>query len=404
MLGVMMTDARPSAALLEAQARLEALRASLGIVPHDPVPVAAEAVPAKPKHTSFQGGQTLLLKRRQVEAWAQRERVSDALKASLEQTHTRLQPLPSRLEPALPKQPESLGKVKVYPDISLKMVEAGMAAPGRIYWLLRYLDTDGQGWLLVDSVRDHLTRRGSKLKVCGWRRLRQILTQGENAFWRRDRVGRLWLLGAAQVAAKLAVSRLTGKPVEMPVKELLGGIQAVRAHFYACFHSGRTTDNPISREKLRALTGIPERTQLEYEKTAVVTKQRNFVIGETYTQPQTHERAWLHGRATFYFIDAKGHQGKAGREYIAWHLPNSYTGPHAKRCKGRQKKINRRLVDLVMKGMRGNGREQVDKVFWPHGAAAAAAYTRNQAHDAYWPQQPTRVRRFYMWQVLSREV
>jgi len=197
------------------------------------------------------------------------------------------------------------------------------------------------------------------------------------------------------------LNQLEGNPVAIPVKGLLKGIKAVRAHFYASFHSGRKTNNPISREKLRTITSVPERTQLDYETTANITTQKNMAIGERYSQTQTHERAWLHGKAAFHFVDINGFQGKAGRDYVAWHLPNSYTGPHVTCCKGRQKKINRRLVDLVMQGMRGNGREQVDKVFWPHGAAAGAAHTKNQTQDAYWPQQHTRTRAFYLWQVLS---
>ena len=397
-----MSKARPSSALLEAQTRLLALRESLGIVPHDPPPFATESALGKGNNAAPSRSQELLLKRRQVEAKLQGERASDALKSTLAQPDTHS---PAVMLPASPVQPSRQvtrpqESVKIYPDLALGMLEANLAAPGRVYWLLKHIDTIGQGWLSVETIRDRLTGHGSKLKVCGWRRLRQIFSQGENVFWRRDRVGRLWLYGVAQVAANLAVERLTGNPVSIPIKNLLGGIQAVRAHFYACFHSGRRKDNPISREQLRAITNVPERTQLEYEKTAAVTKQQNFAIGERYSQEQFYERAWVHGRGTFHFLDTKGQQGTAGREYVAWHLPNNYTGPHAKRNKGRQKKINQRLVDLVMKGMRGNGWEPVDKVFWPHGAAAGAAYNRDQEHDAYWPQQLTRNRTYHLWHVI----
>lgn len=399
-----MSGKQPPATLLEAQAKLLALRESWGIVPHDPPPFNPDPVPEHPQETALDWAQALLVQRRQAEARTQGERASDTLKASLKPVETpnpkKFVSRPRLVSPAPAPPISETDKVKVYPSLAVAMVEQDLAAPGRVYWLLRHMDSIGQGWVDDAKARDYLTGHGAALKVCTWRRLRQILNQGEGVFWRRDGKGRIWLTGAAKLALFLSVERLTGQPVEIPVKQLLGGIRAVRAQFYASFHSGRRTDNPISRETLRDITGVPERTQLEYEKTAAVAKQRNFAVGEQYTQVEAQERAWQHGRATFHFFDTNGNHGQAGREYVAWHLPNSYSGPHAKRNKGRQKKINQRLVGLVMKGMRGNDQERVEKVFWPHGAAAGAAYNRNAATDAYWPQGPTRAHKHHMWHVL----
>ena len=310
-----MSEHRPSSALLEAQEQLFALRKSLRIANNDCQPFVVVPSPKPQEDGVLARAQELLVKRRQVEARMQGGRASDALKDSLAKSSKPSQSvmLPVQTVQSIPPSSKLHPTIKVYPDLALGMLESGLAAPGRVYWLLRHIDTAGQGWLPVDTIRDWLTRHGSKLKVCGWRRLRQILSQGENIFWRRDGVGRLWLLGAAHVASNLAVERLTGNPVAIPIKNLLGGIQAVRAHFYACFHSGRRKDNPISREQLKTITGVPERTQLEYEKTADVTAQRNFAIGERFTQEQVQERAWVHGRGTFHFFDTNGQQGKAGR-------------------------------------------------------------------------------------------
>ena len=63
------------------------------------------------------------------------------------------------------------------------------------------------------------------------------------------------------------------------VSALLGGIRQVRAHFYASYHSSRRESNPISREVLRELTSVPERTQREYEQAADVACQRNIAVG-----------------------------------------------------------------------------------------------------------------------------
>jgi hypothetical protein len=277
-----------------------------------------------------------------------------------------------------------------------------LEAAGRIWLLLQYLDPQGRGWLELDDVRRQLTGKKSPLRVYTWRRLRQLLDQGEGIFWTRDNRERIWLRSAAKTAAALSVERLSGRPVGLPIPVLLGGIQNVRAHFYASYHSGRRDSSPISRQTLRELTGVPERTQYEYEQTAGVSSRHNIAIGEQYTTENAQERAWQHGRASFQFIDTEGKQGgRPNREYVAWHLPNSYEGPHCQRSKGRQKKINRELADLVTKLAQGNGRGQVERIFWPHGAAAGKAYNRSPLTDTYWPGGKTRLRQGGLWHVLA---
>ena len=134
---------------------------------------------------------------------------------------------------------------------------------------------------------------------------------------------------------------------------------------------------------MRELTAVPERTERQYEQVADVATKRNIAIGEWYSKEAIEERAWRQGQAVFRYLDTNGKQGAPGREYVAWHMPNSYDGPHSQRCKGRQKKINRQLRELVMKGMRANGREKVERLFWIDPASAGKAYNRNQGVDAY---------------------
>ncbi|MBK9051459.1 MAG: hypothetical protein IPL78_11245 [Chloroflexi bacterium] len=56
-------------------------------------------------------------------------------------------------------------------------------------------------------------------------------------------------------------------------------------------------------------------------------------------------------------------------------MPNSYLGQHQHQPKGRQKRINRELKDLVMQGMPGNVEERAEthpeKRYYPHGKEAA---------------------------------
>lgn len=387
--------------LLATQERLLQLRASL---PGKPMagqtPAGRLAQPEPPDLARL--GQDLLQERRRREARVQGVQASDALKAALP---AGIQ-LPVGGPPQLPQSaPAPSGNpgdqiVKVYPDLAVGMLKAGLAAPGRVYWLLRAIDRQGTGWLWVDDIRRQLTDTGAPFCIFSWRRLRQLLVEGEGVFWQRDKAGRLWLAGAAKIAAILAVERLTGLPVDMPVSQLLGGIRAVRAHFYASFHSGRPAHRPISRNTLRELTDVPERSQQEYERVAGVKSQRNIAVGERYSQEEVQERSWRQGRATFRFVDVKGKQGREGQAYVAWHMPNSYEGPHNRCCKGRQKKINQELSVVVKQGIRRNGLVRVERLFWPQGAAAGKAHNRNQEVDAYWPDDRSGTHRTSLWHVI----
>ncbi|MFQ5436683.1 MAG: hypothetical protein ACE5FD_17635, partial [Anaerolineae bacterium] len=92
--------------------------------------------------------------------------------------------------------------------------------------------------------------------------------------------------------------------------------------------------------------------------------------------------------------------------YLAWQLPNTYIGKCQHRPKGRQKRINRKLKDLVMKGMPGNAGEtnetrQPEKVYYPNGKLAAKAYGRDPERELYWKRHRTGNGRFAVWQQLG---
>lgn len=298
---------------------------------------------------------------------------------------------------------DSLDTVAVYPSLLLAMLEKEQSAAGRVYLLLRHLDVTGRGWLLTEDIREHLTQQGSPLKVMGWRRLRQVFHQGEGVFWERDTKGRLWLRGALRIALELDCDRLKGKRIELPVKHLLGGIGEVRAHFYASFHSGRSTDNPISRDTLEKITGVSPRTQREYDRVANVKRQQNIAIGPKETKTTAEDQYWQRGGAVFTFVDGHGKQGPKNRQYLAWRLPNSYQAPHRQCSKGRQKKINQKLVRLVKNGVQATDQLEVDKLFWADGAAAGKACSRDREKDAYWQQGKAQRSPSVLWHVLGGE-
>ncbi|MFZ0545362.1 MAG: hypothetical protein WAM60_07985 [Candidatus Promineifilaceae bacterium] len=307
--------------------------------------------------------------------------------------------------------------IKLLPDIALAILRNKLASPGRIWFLLRHIDKNGKGWISAETARSTLTQKSSPLAVCGERQLRNLLTAGDDTFWERDGE-RIWLKSMAKVAAILGLTRLNGRPVKLPLGVLLESIGTVRAHLYATFHSsrshrGKATDEqqgkPISRRTLKTLCSATRRTQRLYEKRVGVSHQANYAIGQPHSTEEEHEQAWQHGHAVFRFHDRKGLVGRSGERYIAWQLPNSYTGPHAIQSKGYQRRLNRQLADLLNEGITGNGEKPTIKklesafrtaVFYRNGSKAAQVYNRTPDQALYWQSRLGHSQRFRIWHTL----
>ena len=277
------------------------------------------------------------------------------------------------------------------------------AAAARVWLLLRSLDATGRGWHSLDTVRKALTDKDAPLFLCGWRQLRNLLARGQEVFWQRS-VDRIWLRTAAKVAANLGVRRLSGQPVHLPVDVCRLGIGAFRAHLYASFHSSRQQENgrfarPISRATLQRLSDASHQSQRNYERRTGVRRSANYAIGNKYTLEERQTRSWRHGRAVFNFTDHNGALGRPSAKYISWQLPNSYQGPHQTCPKGQQKRINRELAVLFMKGMTGNDKLSRRR-FYDNGAEAARQYQKSSRQDLYWTNRGGQRRGCQLWHCL----
>jgi hypothetical protein len=297
---------------------------------------------------------------------------------------------------------------------------------GRIWLLGRYLDQSGQGWINVSTLRAQLTHGAQR--VCGWRRLRQLLQAGEGVFWQRDGRDRLWLCGAAHLAAQLGVTRLTGRPISLSLDVVRGDIGRWRAHCYTAFHSGRVRPGemygaPLSRATLARLTRVPARTQRHYERVTRHTRRANLALDRPAGAAARQEHAWRHGRAHFLLSDRHGRHGPAGAVYLAHRLPNQYAAGHAGQPTGRRRKINRWLrsqtarqeaavnSDLVKTRERGN-RFQTQPPDKPSSAGqpsycrharAALRHLEGGATAGYWPTALTTRQGGGIWLVLTGE-
>lgn len=322
---------------------------------------------------------------------------------------------PAPSTPPTPDKPTHDARLTLYPDLALSMLRQSQVAAGRIWLLLRHLDQAGRGWLSLAEARQQLTSTTGTWRVCGWRQLRNLLTQGDDIFWQRQNE-RIWLRSVPRVAAALGVAALTSPAVLLPAKHLRGDIGKVRAHFYASFHSsrGKTTRDgriqaaPIARITLEKLSQTTRQTQRRYEKSAGIRPQTNIAVGAPPTPTTTQARASQHGHALFHFRDHRGQMGQAGQTYLAWQLPNSYIGPHAQRAPGQRRRLNRQLAVLLHEGMTGNDKTQAGKKrerrcqrFFRDGSQAAHGYNRAPTQDVYWAnQRPHRSSATY-WHVLA---
>lgn len=335
----------------------------------------------------------------------------------LDQAPTLSWKLPPSMPDSLPAtdSPVASDILVLYPDVALAMLRQEMTAPGRLWLLLRHLDTDGRGWLRIDLAKERLTTRDAPLRICGWRQLRNLLRAGEGVFWQRD-ADRIWLRSTAKVALALGVPRLTGRAVELPLPVLTAGIGMVRAHFYASFHSGRASERhlgskPIARETLVRVTGVSRRGQRGYEKIAGIHTQTNYALGPRRDAETEEDLAWQKGQALFTLQDYRGYQGRQWQRYLAWQLPNSYHASHARRGRGRQKRLNRQLAlarhqdALCTQRDAGNVTVAAEAAatcrqrYYPGGAQAARAYNRHPHETVYWQGGPRQ--KFRLWYALG---
>lgn len=375
---------QPSSAVLAAQQKLQQKRATLRTKERDlvsQIPRRQTAVSQLPPHLGW-GSHALSTHLRKNKP---------VLPPVVEDPHS-FNPQPCHT----PHPPPASSQVKHFPTLGLQAIRQQLVPHYQVWLACRLLDKAGRGWLMVKDVRQQLTAADEALRLFGWRRLRQVLHQGNGRFWQWDRhEGRLWLHGVAKLAASLDSPKMSGLPVYVPSNALTEGIATFKAHLYAAWHSGRRANKPVSRQTLRKLTAVPERTQRHYEKVTHVRVKANLAIGATYTPENLEQQSWQRGGAVFKFLDKNGRFGPKQKTYLAWQLPNSYAGPHQQAPRGRQRRINHQLTDLVHQGAQGNGKSKIERTYFDHGKEAAQA----EAPVSYWPEGDCRG--FSLWHVLE---
>jgi len=222
-----------------------------------------------------------------------------------------------------------LSALKVYPEILFRAIHHNKPVGAfRLWFIAKDFDSGGCGFIPAKAFRQYLRALGIPKQTL-YRWLGQAGTLG--LITRQDKVYRLtsWQNGARAAFTK---SQRLCRAVLIPKERFLSkGWLAWCWAGFILHHTGI-----ISRAALEALSGVPARTQLAYEKKAGVVNKANYA---SYLRPENDPEMAIG------LIDLPGHYGKAGE--IRRRLPNSREVSEVSLAnKGRLKQINRALFHI----------------------------------------------------------
>lgn len=142
------------------------------------------------------------------------------------------------------------------------------------------------------------------------------------------------------------------RKAEIPAVDLIG--DGWRAAVWAGYIA--TTKGPMSRSKMRKVTGVPERTQQEYEKEAGIIQTVNYAHDETRgSEHLTGVREFERPHAFDYY------DKETKQRIICWRTPDTREAPKGYSCaaKGRTRKVNK----AINAGLSYPGQASVKTVF-----------------------------------------
>jgi len=247
---------------------------------------------------------------------------------------------PGKPKTHLPFREKSDSRVRVLPQLGFAAEQARLGGAWRLWSAARWLDKAGSGVVSRAALVELANSKG----VCK-RSLQRWLCQAQRKGWlraltRRDGQEVLLLEGVEKVATSLGCADVGARWAIMRIDYLFSpGWRAwVWGAFLATFE-GRS----ISRLRLRQISGVPESTQLLWERDLPVEYHRNIAISRIPGEfvPQIRE---LEGRKSAFAF--RGGKKRKGQARVAWRLPDNRLLPDhagAAGCRGRLRKVNRRL-------------------------------------------------------------
>lgn len=223
--------------------------------------------------------------------------------------------------------------MKLYPEIILKASNNNKNVGAFRFWILAKDFDRGSGYIPAKTFRRHLIK---DLKIARSTVYRWIDAAQELGLIEYN--GDVYRLAAWDIGAMIAGVTELMRPVNMPIDMFInkGWMAGVWAAFQKHFKG------PKSRAFFEAKTGVPARTQREYEAQAGTKKQANYAdMGDPAKDP---ENAFYVDQEAGYYGGSDGHTRRR--------LPNTYEVPdgYSLANKGNTGKRNRRLKELHREG------------------------------------------------------
>lgn len=244
--------------------------------------------------------------------------------------------------------------------------------------MARALDVEGSGKVAREDLREALLEHGAHPRTAR-RWIRQAIEAGlfhdTNALHYRSQGKAAAIVGAERMASRPAI-------IENPAALFdTGWLGVVWAAYTASRNGGKTDLNPISRAALEKLTGVPERTQREYQKQSKKIKsiacqadfgRLNRRIKDTWTHVNNLRKE-----------TGKGYLLQGGR--LIQRLPNVYVCDKTMQAgnRGRTGKAKREMQDHLSFVRQVKDDQDPERRYHQTEKAASKAADRNGG-DHYW--------------------
>ena len=266
--------------------------------------------------------------------------------------------------------------VRIYPTLTSQLMRSH--SPGLCLWYLaHYLNESGSGRLEMSALRAAAMARG--WGADRWGDARRDAHRAGFVAIRRDRQGREYVIlrGPARIASDYGISGVGRCFVDMPLAAL-DDADAFKCHAWGAFLAGgmvRRGELTARRELLAEISGVPTRTQLEYEKRLGVIVRQNYLDTGLAAKAGVLEGLRDIGQPVFAYTDRK-----SGRKIIMRCLPNAYYVPTMSRGQvGRIKKINGDVG--WSRESSGAGRNDYPQRIFFGDVRAAKAASRRKTND-----------------------
>ena len=297
-------------------------------------------------------------------------------------------PLPVLAVPNVPapdlKPPEFL---KIYPGLAAMALKRDAEQGLGLWSLARALDPQGSGRVSMETLR----RAATALGLAGSRegKFKRALAQAR-AFdllavvaHRRGGVTTdvVEIRSAERAARSLGADSLGARPVRVAAEKIARAGEW-RAELWSAHLAGFARQSkPISQETLRGLTGVPERTQREYNRAAGIDVTYNIAVSKLDGQDaEAVMTAMLAHRGVFTVKDQT-----TGQTRVAWPLPANYRVDLDRLPRGRMRKTNRALKYGLVSDAAGQRTEHL--FFSGDRAQQAAVKAANREFDDLYREQ-----------------